>query len=174
MAYALVQDADDSGIALVVDISASKQAEQSALEYQARLLESNRELEQFAAVASHDLQEPLRKIQAFGEMLAPLVPPEGKDYLERMGKAADRMKTLINGLLLLSRVSRKGQAFEPVNLNEVLGEVQDDLQVAIAESEARLEIAPLEAVFADRAQMHQLFQNLISNGFKYRQASQLP
>jgi PAS domain S-box-containing protein len=172
IAYALFQDRDDSGIALVIDISARKQAEQSVLDYQARLVESNRELEQFATVASHDLQEPLRKVQVFGEMLAPLVPAEGQDYLARMYKATNRMKALINDLLILSRVSRKGQPFAAVDLNEVLIEVQDDLQISIEESHAEIEIEPLLPVFADRNQMRQLFQNLLSNAVKYHYPGQ--
>lgn len=172
IAYALFQDRDDSGIALVIDISARKQAEQSVLDYQARLVESNRELEQFATVASHDLQEPLRKVQVFGQMLEPLVPEEGRDYLARMYKATNRMKSLINDLLILSRVSRKGQPFAAVNLNEVLLEVQDDLQISIEESHAQIEIEPLLPVFADRNQMRQLFQNLLINAVKYRHPDQ--
>lgn len=174
IAFALFQDCEDSGVALVVDISPRKQAERAVLDYQARLMESNRELEQFATVASHDLQEPLRKIQVFGEMLAPMVPQEGQDYLERMRKASERMKTLINDLLILSRVSRKGEPFAPVRLQDVLNEVQEDLQIAIEEAQARILIEPLEPVFADWNQMRQLFQNLISNSVKYRQPNHPP
>lgn len=137
-----------------------------------RLKESNSELEDFAYVASHDLQEPLRKIQAFGDRLWSAF--EGKieerpaDYLRRMQDAASRMRVLIEDLLSFSRVTTKANPFKPVNLEACAEEALSDLEAAIAESGAQIEVNSLPAIHADARQMRQLFQNLIGNAIKYR------
>jgi light-regulated signal transduction histidine kinase (bacteriophytochrome) len=135
-------------------------------------------LEQFAFVASHDLQEPLRKIQAFGDRLKLKVEgiesPEARDYLDRMQKAAARMQTLINDLLTFSRVIRNSQPFVPVNLGTVAREVLGDLEVRIEKSGARVEIADLPTIEADPLQMRQLFLNLISNALKFQPQGNTP
>ena len=136
------------------------------------LARSNAELEQFAYVASHDLQEPLRKIMAFSDRLrsrfADAMGETGRDYMDRMCNAAARMQILINDLLMLSRVKRKGQPFTQVDLNKVLKNVQADLEVRIEQTHARVECEPLPTITADLLQMSQLFQNLIGNSLKFR------
>ena len=134
------------------------------------LARSNAELEEFAYVASHDLQEPLRKIQAFGDRLKGKCGAElgnqGRDYLERMQKAAERMQNLINGLLTLSKVTSKANPFALVNLADTADEVISDLQLRIEQVGGRVEIRDLPTIEADPVQMRQLLQNLIANGLK--------
>lgn len=136
------------------------------------LKRSNQELEDFATVAAHDLQEPLRKITVFGERLsqhcATAMDERGHDYLERMQDAARRMSGLINGLLEYSRVTRKGRDFERTDLNEVVAGVLADLESRIEEAHAEVLVETLPLVLADRLQMRQLFQNLFSNALKFR------
>lgn len=135
------------------------------------LARSNRELQDFAFVASHDLQEPLRKVQAFSGRLKDkyggVLEAEGRDYLERMISAARRMHTLINDLLTFSRVTTKGQPFIPVALEEVARQVVGDLEARIEASGGKVELSPLPAIEADPVQMRQLLQNLIGNALKF-------
>lgn len=138
------------------------------------LARSNQELQQFAYIASHDLQEPLRKIQVFSNMLQPLVPEEGRDYLQRMQKSVRRMQTLISDLLALSRVNRKGQPFKMVSLNTALEAVLEDMQVILEETGATVQVEPLGTVFADAGQVRQLFQNLLDNALKYHRENTPP
>ncbi|MEQ8784967.1 MAG: PAS domain S-box protein [Pirellulaceae bacterium] len=137
-----------------------------------RLSASNAELEEFAYVASHDLQEPLRKIRAFGDLLVEeyghQLGEEGQDYVQRMQRAAGRMQTLIDDLLTLSRVVRKGRSLDQVDLNEVVQSVLIDLEARITSAEATVEVGVLPTVEADPTHMRQLFQNLIGNALKYR------
>jgi signal transduction histidine kinase len=132
---------------------------------------SNRELQDFASVASHDLQEPLRKVRAFGDRLVArfgdALPPEGHDYLARMQDAAARMSTLIDDLLAFSRVTTRAQPFVCVDLGLVAAQVCADLEVRIADSGGTVVVEPLPAVEADPLQMRQLLQNLIANGLKF-------
>jgi PAS domain S-box-containing protein len=154
------------------DITERKKAEQDLAEKAAELARSNAELEQFAFVASHDLQEPLRKIQAFGDRLkmkcdeAKLA--DGRDYLERMQNAAARMRTLIDDLLTFSRVISRTEPFSSVNLTTVTKEVLSDLEVRLEKSGARVEVGELPTVDADAVQMRQLLQNLIGNALKFQ------
>jgi light-regulated signal transduction histidine kinase (bacteriophytochrome)/HAMP domain-containing protein len=139
-----------------------------------RLQASNKELDQFAHVASHDLQEPLRKIQTFGDGLkrksSGMLDVSSREYLEHMLDCAGRMRELIQDLLELSRVVSKGAEFAPVNLDDVAARVLSDLAVTIRESAAEIRISPLGTIDADRSQMYRLLQNLISNSLKYRRA----
>jgi PAS domain S-box-containing protein len=143
-----------------------------------RLAASNEELEQFAYVASHDLQEPLRKIRAFGDLLVEefhrQLDEEGRDYVERMQRAAGRMQNLIDDLLTLSRVVRKGQQLRQVDLNEVVQSVLVDLEERIESAGGRVDVGMLPTMEADPTQMWQLFQNLIGNALKYRRSDVAP
>jgi PAS domain S-box-containing protein len=152
---------------------------EEALERQAReLARSNAELEQFAYVASHDLQEPLRKIQAFGDRLKThyedALDELGGDYLERVQNAARRMQALINDLLTFSRVTTRAQPFVPVNLTEVAREVVSDLEARIERTSGRVEVSELPAIDADPTQKRQLFQNLIDNALKFHRPGAAP
>ncbi|HAA27757.1 MAG TPA: histidine kinase [Cyanobacteria bacterium UBA8553] len=135
------------------------------------LARSNAELQQFASIASHDLQEPLRKIQAFSNRLkdkySEVLTEQGRDYLERMHNAALRMQNLINDLLTLSRVTTKAQPFVPVNLAQVTQEVLSDLEVCIQQNRGHVDVGELPTIDADPIQMRQLLQNLISNALKF-------
>ena len=136
------------------------------------LRQSNRELEQFASVASHDLQEPLRKIEAFGDRLKlnrETLNDQSRDYLDRILSSASRMRTLINDLLSFSRIATRAQPFKPVDLGVVAREVVGDLEGRIQQVEGRVELGRLPAIEADPMQMRQLLQNLIANALKFRQ-----
>jgi signal transduction histidine kinase len=138
----------------------------------AALESRNRELQDFAFVASHDLQEPLRKIQAFGERLKTRyetsLGEEGRDYLNRMSNAAKRMQDLIQALLSYSRVTTKTEPFAKVDLNQVIKEVGTDLETRIEQTGGQVRVeSTLPTVEADPNQMRQLFQNLIGNGLKF-------
>lgn len=160
------------------DITEIVLAEEQLRKFATRLEQSNRELQDFASVASHDLQEPLRKIQAFGDRLkskcGPALGADGSDYLDRMQKAASRMQILINDLLTFSRVSSKAQPFAPVDLNEVLEGVLSDLEVRIEEKGARIRLSNLPTIDADGLQIRQLLQNLISNALKFHRPDEAP
>jgi len=160
------------------DITERKAAERQLRNYTYKLEQSNRELQEFAYVASHDLQEPLRKVQAFGDRLekkcAADLSDEGRDYVNRMKNAAVRMQNLINDLLTFSRVSTKTQPFQPVNLNKIAEEVVSDLEVRIEQTGGRVEIGELPTLDADAVQMRQLFQNLIGNALKFHRTDEKP
>jgi PAS domain S-box-containing protein len=154
------------------DITNLKKTQLQLEQTNRELEQSNRELEGFASVASHDLQEPLRKIQSFGERLKALasgtLSEEGKDYLERMQGAATRMRRLIDDLLAFARVTSKAQPFVRVELGTIAREVLGDLEVAIEQSKATVTVGELPALEADPTQMRQLLQNLVSNALKFR------
>ncbi len=167
------EDGRQVGSVLVFkDITERKRAEETLSQKAAELVRSNAELEQFAFVASHDLQEPLRKIQAFGDRVK--TKCEGKqstevrDYLARMQSAAARMQTLINDLLAFSRVIRSSQPFVPVDLAGITRDVLGDLEVRIEQTRAKVELGNLPTVDADPLQMRQLMLNLISNALKFQ------
>jgi PAS domain S-box-containing protein len=163
---------------LFKDISERKQAEEALALKAAELARSNAELEQFAFVASHDLQEPLRKIQAFGDRLKLKAQAvqlgDGWQYLERMQNAAGRMRTLIDDLLTFSRVISRIEPFEDVNLNTVTREVLADLEVRIEKTGGTVELGDLPTIEADPMHMRQLLQNLIGNALKFHEPGAKP
>jgi PAS domain S-box-containing protein len=174
---------DDSGELVAIegvarDITERKEAEKVLARQAQELARSNAELEQFAYIASHDLQEPLRKILAFGDRLKTkyetALDEQGRDYLERMQSAATRMRYLINALLNYSRVTTKGQPFTRVDLGEVVQEVLSILELRIEQSGGQVTVGKLPIIDADPLQMQLLFQNLISNALKFRQQDQPP
>jgi signal transduction histidine kinase len=142
------------------------------------LQRSNAELDQFASIASHDLQEPLRKVRTFTERVRETegehLSERGLDYLQRANASAERMQQLITDLLRYSRVSTQGRTFEPVDLGQVTGEVLDDLEELARASGAVFRVGRLPTISADATQMRQLMQNLISNAVKFRRAGVAP
>lgn len=160
------------------DITESKKAEQALEATMLQLERSNRELQDFASIASHDLQEPLRAIQAFGDRLqtryGTALDEEGRNYLGRMQNAAGRMRALIQDLLAYSRVTTKVRPFEPVDLAALTEAITSDLTVRLEETGGCIELGELPVVEADSMQMRQLFQNLIDNGLKFHRDNQPP
>lgn len=150
-----------------------------SLERRARELErSNEELDQFAFIASHDLQEPLRKVRTFTEQALVLdgqnMSDKARDYLERSNLAAERMQQLISDLLAFARVSTRGRPFEPVDLASVVRDVIDDLEPMIGAAGAQVTVGDLPTINADRTQMVQLVQNLLVNALKFRREGVAP
>lgn len=172
------QDKAVGAVVMFKDVTERKIAEDRLAHKAAELARSNGELEQFAFVASHDLQEPLRKIQAFGDRLKTKCEAvqlvDGRDYLERMQNAAARMQTLINDLLAFSRVIRASQPFVPVSLGSIVKEVLIDLELRIERSKAQVHVGELPTIDADPTQMRQLFQNLLGNALKFQPADAVP
>jgi PAS domain S-box-containing protein len=142
------------------------------------LRRSNDNLQQFAYVASHDLQEPLRKIQSFGDILLqhPTVPlDEQSNYLlQRMVDAGSRMSTLVSDLLMFSRIRTQQEAFGEVSLQQIIVRVLDTLDLAIEQAGARVDVPVLPRLKGDATQLGQLFQNLLSNALKFRQPETKP
>jgi PAS domain S-box-containing protein len=166
------------GAVIAIHDVSDLQAAEEALQFYAEKLEaSNRDLESFAYIASHDLQEPLRKVQAFGQQLrvryGETLDAHGLDYLDRMENAAGRMRAMITDLLNYSRVNRS-DPFTAVDLNEVAHDVLSDLEVRREAVQGRVEIDPLPAIEGDPTQLHQLFLNLVGNALKFKQADVPP
>jgi light-regulated signal transduction histidine kinase (bacteriophytochrome) len=160
------------------DISALKRTEDALRQSMAELARSNADLEQFAYVASHDLQEPLRMVTSYVQLLA-------KRYTGKLDTTADefiqyavegtmRMQRLIQGLLAYSRVGSQGRPFEPTDCSAVIDQVCTNLKVAIEETEATVASNGLPTVMADTTQVTQLFQNLIANAIKFRKPGEPP
>lgn len=153
------------------DVTQLKETQRKLEEKINELNVSNKDLEQFAYVASHDLQEPLRKIRAFGDRLksrfTEQIDEEGKDYINRMQNAAERMQTLIDDLLAFSKVTRQTKAFEPVDLNQLISKVLHDLDYTIENTHAKISLSVHEKVEGIAPQLAQVFQNIISNSLKF-------
>jgi signal transduction histidine kinase len=144
----------------------------------AELARSNAELEMFASIASHDLQEPLRKVRTFTQQLTVIeadhLSDKGRDYLNRANSAAERMAKLIEDLLRFSRVATHGRPFAPVDLAAVTREVLGDLEAQVERSGAVVKVGSLPTISADSLQIRQLMQNLISNAIKFRRPGVVP
>ncbi|MDP2343487.1 MAG: ATP-binding protein [Deltaproteobacteria bacterium] len=172
-------DGELLGYAKVVhDLTAERLVEEERRRAAAALERSNAELEVFASIASHDLQEPLRKILAFGDRLkvrcAAELNDDGKRYLDRMLDAADRMRTLIDHLLSYSRVASRAVPFVPVDLAVVARDVLADLETAIEQAGGVVVVGALPVLDADPVQVRQLLQNLVANALKFRRAGVPP
>ncbi|MEQ9200832.1 MAG: ATP-binding protein, partial [Rhodospirillales bacterium] len=143
-----------------------------------KLRRSNSDLEEFAYVAAHDLQEPLRKIQAFGQLIqhdqAENLDDRGKEYFGLMTDAASRMQRLIAALLSYSRVATRTEPFRPAPLQEIYDDVMGDLAPAISAASADVTAGPLPEILCDESQFHQLLQNLIGNALKFRHPERSP
>lgn len=165
-------------IAAVRDVTESRKAQQKLALYAQELEHSNVELERFAYVASHDMKEPLRKIQAFGDRLvdryADQLGDTGKDYIRRMQDAASRMSSLIEDMLTYSRIDKRSGAWERVDLQELLDTSLHNLDLLIHENHARITADQLPTVEGHPWQLEMLFHNLLGNALKYRSPKRAP
>lgn len=156
----------------VKDITGRKRAEQALQRHTDELARSNSELEQFAYVASHDLQEPLRMVSSYVQLLErrykDKLDADANDFIAYAVDGANRMKRLINDLLAYSRVNTRGREFQPTDCSVVLDHVLDDLKLLIEDNLATIDRDALPTVKADEVQIEQLFQNLIGNAIKFR------
>lgn len=169
---------DDGLIVTYTDVTGKRVAEDQLKLYADELKRSNQDLEQFAYVASHDLQEPLRKIRAFGDRLAARYEDKldevGTEYITRMQQASARMQKLIEDLLSFSRISSEHEQFTRVDPTTVVNEVVDDIEGQILREKANVGVKPIPKIKADRGQIRRLFQNLISNAIKFHKPGALP
>ncbi|NKE34417.1 PAS domain S-box protein [Natronococcus sp. JC468] len=156
---------------IIADVTDRKRLEEQLKERRRQLEASNERLEQFAYAVSHDLQEPLRMITSYLGLIESRYGDEldadGEEFLEFAVDGAERMRTMIDGLLAYARVETQGEPFEPVALDAVVDDVLADLQLRIEESDAELEIEPLPRVRGDADQLRQVFQNLLENAITY-------
>ena len=168
---------DESGKVIGVfaaarDITERKKAEEMLKQKLEELARSNAELEQFAYVASHDLQEPLRMVVSYLQLLQRKyqgkLDSKADKYIYFAVDGASRMQVLINDLLEFSRVTTKANEFEPTNCKSIMDQVLSDLEIFIRENRASISYGPLPVVMADPVQFAQVFQNLISNAIKFR------
>jgi len=161
-------------IQIFTDITPIKEAQLQLERSVEELKRSNESLEQFAFAASHDLKEPMRKIELFSnrlkERLRNKLEPEDEDYLNRIFSSMRRMNSLIDDLLMYSYVSKESDTTETIDLNERVRLVLEDLELQIQEANAVVTICALPSVKGNRRQLQQLFQNLIGNAIKYRKA----
>ncbi len=165
----------ESNARLSVELDERRRTEQRLAQYAGDLSRSNAELEQFAYVASHDLQEPLRMVASFTQLLAKRyrdqLDKDAHEFIDFAVDGAKRMQRLINDLLAFSRVGTRGKPFKPTDLGIILKETLDNLNTAIKESGARITSGPLPTVPGDEVQLVQLFQNLLANAIKFRGAA---
>ena len=168
----------EGAVCVVRDVTAQREAEAELGRYAVELEERNAELQQFAYVASHDLQEPLRMVTSFLQLLerryADQVGDTGREYIGYAVGGARRMQALLQDLLAYSRVGTHGRAFETVDLAQVAEDAQTDLTVALVEAGGRVEIGALPKLQGDPVQLHQLLQNLVGNGLKFRAEGRAP
>ncbi|MBD0332895.1 MAG: PAS domain S-box protein [Chitinophagaceae bacterium] len=177
----------EEGISLSIiltDLTAQKRTQQQLLQNNIQLEEinraleiSNHDLQQFASIASHDLQEPLRKIQIFSNLMKDKVDgltPESKKHLQKIIDSSARMKTLINDVLTYSKLSANDFHFECVDLKEIIYELNVDFELIIEEKKARIVVSELPCIFVNRGQIRQVLQNIISNALKFAKADVSP
>ena len=158
-------------VAVKEDITGRKKAEDALRDYAEKLESSNQVLQDFAFVASHDLQEPLRKIQAFGEILksqhCQALDEQGKSYVDRMQVSARRMRSMLDGLLAYSRVTTQGQPFTQVDLAQITADILSDLELRMMQTGGQVYLDSLPVIEADPVQIRQLLQNLVGNALKF-------
>ena len=173
----------DPGVPRVIllaieDVTERRLTERRLAAQRRELQRSNAALNEFAFVASHDLQEPLRKIVSFGERLGtsvgPMLEGNARQYLERMLNAATRMRTLITDLLAYSQIATSAAPFAPTDLAAIARDVVADLETSIADAGGRVDVGALPVIDADAPQMRQLLQNLLGNAFKFRRKDAAP
>ncbi|MBI4424293.1 MAG: PAS domain S-box protein [Elusimicrobia bacterium] len=168
----------EGAVSVLRDITERKSMEEELKRKTEELSRSNAELETFASIASHELQEPMRKIVAFGDRLqtrsSAALPPESREDLERIQRAAQRMMRLIENLLRYAKVELKPAAFERIPLDEVLDDALLDVEARLEASGGRVERGALPAVWGDRSQLEQVFANLLSNALKFRKPDVAP
>lgn len=177
LGVAILEGSQDDFICYVLDITDRKKAEAALADYAKRLEQSNKELENFATIASHDLQEPLRKILVFTNHLEKtekqFLSEEGIDDLERIQRATNRMQRLIDDLLDLSRISRRGKPFQPVDLKAVTREVIAELSYPFKDVHERVNLSGSMNIQADPNQMHQMLLQLLDNALKFHKPGHL-
>ncbi len=165
-------------LGMVMDITERQEARQALQRSLDALGRRNRELQEFAYVASHDLQEPLRKIRTFSELLTTRhqeqLDDSARNYLDRMNRAAARMQKLIDDLLEYSRVATGNRPSAQVDLATICREVLADLEARIEATQARIHVAELPTIVADAVQMRQMFQNLLANALKFCDKERIP
>jgi signal transduction histidine kinase len=173
-----VTKADDGVVISAADITDIRNAKAQVEAANRELQRSNDNLQSFAYIASHDLQEPLRKIESFGDLLntqfGSVLGEAGQDYIVRMQSASQRMSLLIKDLLSYSRIGTQPDTRLPVSLATVFAEIREDLETVIRESEAEIAMGPLPTVPGEGLLLRQLFQNLLSNAIKFRRAGVRP
>jgi len=162
----------------IKDITRQRHIENSLTNMVEELKRSNRELEEFAYAASHDMQEPLRKITTFSDRLSEKygnqLEGEGAMYLNRMVASAENMRLLINGLLEFSKIAKTPAPYELVNLNNILQQVVTELELKIEETGTQITFGILPKIIAVPSQMKQLFLNLIGNAIKFHKLGEVP
>jgi signal transduction histidine kinase len=160
------------------EIKRREHAQQELQQMAAELRRSNQELEDFAAIASHDLRAPLQKMKSFADLLdedyKPCLDDDGRDVLQRLRRSVHRMQRLVDDLLELARVRAKGRPFTRVDLTVVAREVMSDLEAVLRATGGFIEIGELPVIDADPMQMHQLLQNLVGNGLKFQKPGEIP
>ncbi|MFG1495475.1 ATP-binding protein [Saccharospirillum sp. HFRX-1] len=165
-------------IASIVDVSERRSYEQRIQQHNEALERSNKELEEFAFIASHDLREPLRKIISFSRLLLSNdygnFTGEGQEFTHYIVSAAERMRELLESLLSYSRITSQGRRFIDTDIAQVVEQVKADLQLTIEETNATVEVGELSRIDADSSQLRQLLQNLLSNALKYRHPERTP
>lgn len=163
---------------IIHDVTEMKKAESELASLNRRLLESNRSLNEFAYVASHDLQEPLRKIRSFGTLLtekhSPHIPEQGKEYIDKMNNAAERMQNLITDLLDYSRIGSGEVELKEISLEELVRDVIEDLEVSISRNGGAVQVSALPVIEGNRLLLRQLFQNLLGNALKFSRPDTAP
>jgi PAS domain S-box-containing protein len=168
---------------ILTDLTKQKQTQQELEEKNQQLINinhalevSNHDLQQFASIASHDLQEPLRKIQMFSGLLKENKngPSESSRYLDKIISSSKRMKILIIDILNYSKLSASTNTFSAININDLLAEIMDDFELLIQEKHAVIHAAPFPVITGNRGQIRQVFQNIISNALKFSKPEQFP